>query len=78
MVTPVLEPGVESVVGYVPKGLWYDFYTGDLLVSKGEEIKLHAPLDKINLHLREGVIIPTQVDHENIHTSRVLGFCVLV
>lgn len=27
LVTPVLEPGVESVTGYVPRGVWYDFYT---------------------------------------------------
>lgn len=27
LVTPVLEPGVDSVTGYVPQGTWYDFYT---------------------------------------------------
>lgn len=27
LVTPVLEPGVDSVTGYVPRGVWYDFYT---------------------------------------------------
>ena len=27
LVTPVLEPGVESVTGYFPRGVWYDFYT---------------------------------------------------
>lgn len=31
------------------------------MTSKGEELRLNAPLDKINLHLREGSIIPTQV-----------------
>lgn len=31
------------------------------MTSKGEELQLKAPLDKINLHLREGSIIPTQV-----------------
>lgn len=93
LVTPVLEAGQDYVVGYFPKGLWYDFHTvshilsrnpfrniqffcfvvsyniqiclchiqGDSLVSRGEEIKLQAPMDKINLHLREGSIIPTQV-----------------
>ncbi|KAF5888798.1 lysosomal alpha-glucosidase-like [Clarias magur] len=70
LVTPVLEPGVEVVVGYVPQGLWYDFYTGDSLLSKGEEIKLHAPLDKINLHLREGSIIPTQRPNTTLWVSR--------
>lgn len=90
MVTPVLDPGVDYVVGYFPEGLWYDYFTvrhnqpsdharnmrvgmcsltflwcsdsqGDPIHSKGEEVKLHAPLDKINLHLREGSVTPTQV-----------------
>lgn len=34
---------------------------GDSLRSKGEDVQLQAPLDKINLHLREGSVIPTQV-----------------
>lgn len=58
--TPVLEPGVDHVVGYFPEGLWYDYYTGDSVISKGEKLNLSAPIDKINLHLRQGSIIPTQ------------------
>lgn len=27
LVTPVLDPGVDFVVGYMPEGLWYDYYT---------------------------------------------------
>lgn len=27
LVTPVLEPGADSVIGYFPKGVWYDYYT---------------------------------------------------
>lgn len=27
LVSPVLEPGVDFVVGYIPEGIWYDFYT---------------------------------------------------
>ncbi|XP_053711652.1 lysosomal alpha-glucosidase [Synchiropus splendidus] len=60
LVTPVLDPGVNYVDGYFPAGLWFDFYTGDSVSSGGETIRLQAPLDKINLHLREGSIIPTQ------------------
>uniref|UniRef100_A0A7N6FL29 Uncharacterized protein n=1 Tax=Anabas testudineus TaxID=64144 RepID=A0A7N6FL29_ANATE len=62
LVTPVLEAGVDYVNGYFPEGLWYDYYTGDSVSSKGEELRLGAPLDKINLHLREGTVIPTQVE----------------
>lgn len=31
LVTPVLDPGVDYVVGYFPAGLWYDFYTVRLI-----------------------------------------------
>ncbi|KFP18506.1 Lysosomal alpha-glucosidase, partial [Egretta garzetta] len=60
LVTPVLEPGVDSVTGYVPRGVWYDFYTGSLVNSSGEMLKMSAPLEHLNLHIREGAILPTQ------------------
>ncbi|XP_047435014.1 lysosomal alpha-glucosidase isoform X1 [Mugil cephalus] len=69
LVTPVLDKGVKSVVGYFPEGLWYDYYTGDAVRSKGEELELQAPLDKINLHLREGYIIPTQAPNLTLWVS---------
>ncbi|KAM6121973.1 lysosomal alpha-glucosidase-like [Phoenicopterus ruber ruber] len=60
LVTPVLEPGVDSVMGYVPRGVWYDFYTGSSVNSSGEMLKMSAPLEHLNLHVREGAILPTQ------------------
>ncbi|NXA75611.1 LYAG glucosidase, partial [Thryothorus ludovicianus] len=60
LVTPVLEPGVDSVTGYVPQGTWYDFYTGSSVNSTGEMLKMSAPLEHLNLHIREGSILPTQ------------------
>lgn len=69
LVTPVLDPGVDYVDGYFPEGLWYDYYTGDCVTSKGEELRLNAPLDKINLHLREGSIVPTQAPNLTLWVS---------
>ena len=42
--------------------VWLSAFQGDSVRSKGEDLKLQAPLDKINLHLREGSITPTQVN----------------
>uniref|UniRef100_UPI00398EBB98 lysosomal alpha-glucosidase-like n=1 Tax=Pristiophorus japonicus TaxID=55135 RepID=UPI00398EBB98 len=70
LVSPVLDPGADSVNAYFPKGVWYDFYTGSSLSSTGEYIKLPAPLDTINLHLREGEIIPTQEPATTTWVSR--------
>uniref|UniRef100_A0A1A8U821 P-type domain-containing protein n=1 Tax=Nothobranchius furzeri TaxID=105023 RepID=A0A1A8U821_NOTFU len=69
LVTPVLEPGVDFVGGYFPPGLWFDYFTGDSVRSKGEELRLDAPLDKINLHLREGSITPTQAPNLTLWIS---------
>ncbi|XP_027730072.1 lysosomal alpha-glucosidase-like isoform X2 [Vombatus ursinus] len=60
LVTPVLEPGVDAVIGYFPIGVWYDYYTGSSLQSQGEKVKLAAPLNHINVHIREGAVLPTQ------------------
>ncbi|XP_053132268.1 lysosomal alpha-glucosidase-like [Hemicordylus capensis] len=60
LVTPVLEAGADSVSGYFPRGVWYDFYTGSSVNSSGETLKMAAPLDHINVHVREGTILPTQ------------------
>ncbi|KGL75080.1 Lysosomal alpha-glucosidase, partial [Tinamus guttatus] len=60
LVTPVLEPGADSVTGYFPRGVWYDFYRGLSVNSSGETLKMSAPLDHLNLHVREGSILPTQ------------------
>lgn len=27
LVTPVVDPGVDYVVGYFPQGVWYDYFT---------------------------------------------------
>ncbi|XP_078009050.1 lysosomal alpha-glucosidase-like isoform X3 [Phascolarctos cinereus] len=60
LVTPVLEPSADAVIGYFPSGVWYDYYTGSSLQSQGEKVKLAAPLNHINVHIREGAVLPTQ------------------
>lgn len=51
--------GVNSILQQ--QYVWSYIFQGDSVHSKGEELRLHAPLDKINLHVREGSVIPTQV-----------------
>jgi alpha-glucosidase (family GH31 glycosyl hydrolase) len=41
----------------LPKGRWYDFYTGKL-VGDGEEITVTPGLDKIPVYVKDGGIIP--------------------
>jgi alpha-D-xyloside xylohydrolase len=61
LVTPVLSPNTTSVVGYFPKGTWYNMFDwSSKIVSKGENFTLDAPWDVINVHVHEGTIIPMQ------------------
>jgi alpha-glucosidase (family GH31 glycosyl hydrolase) len=60
MISPVMEPNVSYVDAYFPRGRWYDFFTGLFIDSPGQYQRLHTPLDKIQLHVRGGYIIPWQ------------------
>jgi len=57
MVSPVATPSTFEREVYLPRGLWYDFWTGDILTG-GRKIKVKASLDIIPLHVRAGAIIP--------------------
>ena len=60
LVTPVLAPNATSVVGYFPRGTWYNMFDWSKVVSDGGNFTLDAPWDAINVHVREGAIVPLQ------------------
>src|SRR5262249_9575779 len=57
LVNPVTEPGASSRHLYLPKGKWYNFWTGGSLQG-GRSIDAPAPLDQIPLFVRAGAIVP--------------------
>ncbi len=57
LVSPIVEKDARIKETYLPKGYWYDFWTGKRY--KGERsIKVPAPIDKIPLFVRSSSIIP--------------------
>uniref|UniRef100_A0A8C6T5C8 alpha-glucosidase n=1 Tax=Neogobius melanostomus TaxID=47308 RepID=A0A8C6T5C8_9GOBI len=54
LITPVLDPGTETVRAYVPDAVWYDYETVRKFVN------MHIPGDKLGLHIRGGAVLPTQ------------------
>lgn len=57
LVSPVVERDARIKETYLPKGYWYDFWTGKRY--KGERlINVPAPIDKIPLFVRNSSIIP--------------------
>jgi alpha-glucosidase (family GH31 glycosyl hydrolase) len=69
LVSPVVEPNKINVDAYLPlKSSWYNYYNG-APSSKGF-VKLDAPLNHVNVHIRGGFIIPTQEPSNNTAFSR--------
>ena len=71
MVTPVLAQGATSVQGYFPDSRWFDYYEGREMNARNSTVTLSAPLDFINIHLRGGIIYPTQEPAINTEASRL-------
>ncbi|XP_056622067.1 sucrase-isomaltase, intestinal [Triplophysa dalaica] len=71
LITPALDPGATMVRGYVPNTRWYDYYTGEAVGVRGQFLSMDAPMDKINLHVRGGHILPWQKAENNTRYSRV-------
>lgn len=83
LVTPVLEPNVESVKGVFPgiaEGTkWYDWYTlQPVEAQSGENVTLDAPLTHINVHVKGGSILPLQAPGNTTTTTRGNPYSLLV
>ncbi|KAK6169325.1 hypothetical protein SNE40_020401 [Patella caerulea] len=81
LISPVLEWSFfdETALSvYFPADMWYDYYTGELITSDGGGKILQTPLDKINLHVRGGYILPWQYPNTTTIQSRKNKFGLLV
>lgn len=56
LVSPITTPSTYEREIYLPKGLWYDFWSGELLEHGFHKVK--APIDIIPLHVKAGAILP--------------------
>ncbi len=57
LVAPVVEEGAEEREVYLPEGVWYDFWTGQLYEGPAHIIA-EAPLERLPLFVRAGSIAP--------------------
>ncbi|XP_074553589.1 lysosomal alpha-glucosidase [Halichoeres trimaculatus] len=78
LVSPVLEQGAVELAAYLPPGTWYSLHDGQPFYSKGQYLLLQAPLDTINVHVREGHIIPQQEPALTTTASRTNPFFLTV
>ncbi|KAK4150243.1 glycosyl hydrolases family 31-domain-containing protein [Chaetomidium leptoderma] len=66
LVSPVVDDDSQTVSYYLPKDVWYDFWTGERVVSKGE-IKTVEGVGwgDIPVHIKGGSILPMRVKSAN-------------
>ncbi|MBD5275297.1 MAG: glycoside hydrolase family 31 protein [Bacteroides sp.] len=68
LVAPLFAGEVEREVT-LPRGKWYDFYTGEY-VGEGEVIKATPGLDRIPVYVRDGGLIPMYEGYPDLNGSR--------
>lgn len=81
LVSPVLEPGKSSVKAYFPKGIWYNLFDPSKMiraVDHGFWEELPSPMDTINVHVRQGSILPMQEFAMTTSMARKTPFSLLV
>ncbi len=57
LAAPVMTPGVTARAVYLPKGVWYDYYTGKRYTG-GKYVLAEAPLERMPLFAKAGAVIP--------------------
>lgn len=57
LVAPVVEKGATTRRIYLPRSVWYDFWTGER-IEGGQEMSRPVDLETLPLYVREGSILP--------------------
>ncbi|CAF1109689.1 unnamed protein product [Adineta steineri] len=78
LVSPNLVSNTTTVHAYIPQDVWYEFPSGSQVKDVGIFTDLDAPLEKINVHIRGGFIIPMQIPGDNLMMGRGNPFTLLV
>lgn len=68
LVSPISKPADQESEHktYLPKGNWYDFFTGEKVSSQGSVITTKNQAEKIPVYIKEGAIIPCEkIENEN-------------
>ncbi|XP_023219995.1 maltase-glucoamylase, intestinal-like isoform X1 [Centruroides sculpturatus] len=78
LVSPVIVPNVGKIIAYFPRGCWYSYYDGSVIISSGERKTLSTIESHINLHMRGGHIIPSRSEGLTVRESQSKSFALTV
>ena len=66
VVCPVVKPDQKRMKVYLPRGDWFDFYTGKP-VSGGKESRVELRADRLPIYVRAGAVLPTVAPAQHTH-----------
>jgi alpha-glucosidase/alpha-D-xyloside xylohydrolase len=66
LVAPVVEKGASKRKLYLPRGLWYDYWSRTPVVG-GQEITRYVNLGTLPLYVRAGAILPTDAQRQYVN-----------
>jgi alpha-glucosidase len=69
LVAPIVKPDVAGRLVYLPKGVWYDYWTNKKY-SGGMTIRAEAPLETVPMFVRGGAIVPQALPMNYIGEKR--------
>ncbi|CAF1657624.1 unnamed protein product, partial [Adineta ricciae] len=69
-ISPNLLQNSTIVHAYVPQDVWYEFPSGIQVNDVGQYVDFETPIEKINVHVRGGFIIPMQIPGSNLVYGR--------
>ncbi|GLJ08594.1 hypothetical protein SUGI_0092000 [Cryptomeria japonica] len=80
LISPVLDQGATSLNAYFPRGTWYNLFDFSHVISpkNGSFKVLEAPIDTINVHMVEGIILPMQEGGLTTIEARKTPFTLLI
>ena len=59
LIAPVLKPLAESRIRelYLPRGVWYDYFTKERIISAGQWIHKAVDLETLPIYVKQGTIL---------------------
>ena len=69
LVAPILRPGATARSVYLPRGLWFDFWSGGLYEG-GQHVVAEAVAEHIPVFVRAGAVIPTTTPRQFLTSER--------
>ncbi|MFS8084860.1 MAG: glycoside hydrolase family 31 protein, partial [Acidobacteriota bacterium] len=70
LVAPIVKPDVTARLVYLPKGVWYDYWTNKKYEG-GTMVRIDAPLETVPMFVRGGAIIPLAPPMNHVGEKRL-------